>query len=94
MNNEVDNVTSTTKESKTPAKRYYRYTATQQSLRNGIFNLILPLEEDCNLAPEENLEPNSAGLKSSRTRGVSHEFLEESHSAHIKEKSLLGHLVC
>ena len=37
------------------------------------FNFILtpfnfsPSEEDCALAPEENLEPNSAGLKSSRT---------------------------
>ena len=46
------------------------------------------------MASEENLEPNSAGLKSSRTRGVWHKSLEESHSAHIKEKSLLGHLVC
>ena len=52
------------------------------------------MEEDCNPAPEENLEPNSADLKSLRTRGVSHESLEESHSAQIKEKSWLGHLVC
>ena len=29
-----------------------------------LFNFI-PSEEDCALAPEENLEPNSAGLKSS-----------------------------
>ena len=39
----------------------------------GIFSFILilfifiPSEEDCALAPEGNLEPNSAGLKSSRT---------------------------
>ena len=62
-------------------------------MRNGIFNFILPSEEDFNLAPEENLEPNSPGLKSSQTRGVWHKFLEESHSAQIKEKSMLGHLV-
>ena len=62
-------------------------------MRNGIFNSILPSEEDCNLPPEENLEPNSAGLKSSQTRGVWHKSLEESHSAQIKEKSMLGHLV-
>ena len=63
-------------------------------MRNSIFIFILPSEEDCNLTPEENLEPNSAGLKSLRTRGVWHESLEESHSAQIKEKSLLGYLVC
>ena len=42
----------------------------------------------------ENLEPNSAGLKSSRTGGVWHKSLEESHSAQVKEKSLFGHLMC
>ena len=52
------------------------------------------MEEDRGLAPEKNLEPNSAGLKSSRTGGVWHKPLEESHSAQIKERSLLGHLVC
>ena len=52
-----------------------------------IFNFILPLEDDCNLAPEENPEPNSTRLKSSRTRGVWHKSLEELHSAQIKEKS-------
>ena len=46
------------------------------------------------MASEENLEPNSAGLKSSRTRGVWHKSLEEPHSAQIKERSLLGHFVC
>ena len=66
----------------------------QQPSRNGIFNFVLPSEEDCALAPEENLEPNSAGLKSSRTGGVWHKSLEESHPAQVKEKSLLGHLVC
>ena len=53
----------------------------QQPSKNGIFNFILPSEEDCFLAPGENLEPNSAGLKSSRTRGVWHKSLQESHSA-------------
>ena len=48
----------------------------QLPLKNGIFNFILPSEEDCALNPEENLEPNSAGLKSSRTRGVWHKSLE------------------
>ena len=50
-------------------------------------------KEDC-CAPEENLEPNSAGLKSSRTRGVRHKSLEENHSAWIKEISLIGHIMC
>ena len=63
-------------------------------MRNSILNFIFPLEEDCNLALEENLETNSAGLKSWRTRGVWRKSLEESHSAQIKEKSLLGHLAC
>ena len=39
----------------------------QQPSKNGIFNSIHPSEEDCALAPEENLGPNSAGLKSLRT---------------------------
>ena len=61
---------------------------------------ILPAEDDSALASEENLEPNSAGLKgsaglkSSRTRGVWRKSLEESHPAQIKEKSLLGHILC
>ena len=37
----------------------------QQPSRKGIFNFIIPSKEDCVLGPEENLEPNSAGLKSS-----------------------------
>ena len=53
----------------------------QQLTKNGIFNFVLPSEEDCVLDPEENLEPNSAGLKSSRTGGVWHKSLEESRSA-------------
>ena len=35
----------------------------QQPSNNDVFNFILPLEEDCALTPEENLGPNSAGLK-------------------------------
>ena len=69
-------------------------TANQQPSKNGTSNLILSSEEDCSPAPAENLEPNSAGLNSSRTIRAWHKSLEESHSAHIKEKSLLGHLVC
>ena len=44
--------------------------------------------------PEENLEPNSTGLKSSRTRAVWHKPLERNHSAQVEERSLFGHLVC
>ena len=54
---------------------------------------ILPSENDCVLTPEENLEPISAGLKNSRTRGVWHKSLEESHTDQIKERSLLGHIL-
>ena len=39
----------------------------QQPFINGIFTFILPWEKDCALAPAENLGPNYAGLKSSRT---------------------------
>ena len=66
----------------------------QQPSRNGTFHFVLPSEEDCAPAPEENLEPNSTGLKSSRTGGVWHKSLEKSHSAQSKEKSNLGHLMC
>ena len=67
---------------------------TEQPLKDGIFNFFVPSEEECHSTPEENLEQNSVGLKSSRTGGVWHKSLEESHSAQIKERSLLGHLVC
>ena len=40
------------------------------------------------------IEPNSDGLKSSRIRGVWHKSLEENHSARIKRRSLLGHIIC
>ena len=65
----------------------------KQPLKNGIFNFFFPLEEECIPSPEENLGPNSAGLKSSRTGRIWHKSLEESRSAQIKDKSLLGHLV-
>ena len=55
--------------------------------------LLVLAKEDC-FAPEENLKPNSAGLKSSRTRGNRHKSLEENHSAWIKERSLIGHIMC
>ena len=50
-------------------------------------------KKDC-FAPEENIEPKSSGLKSSRTRGVRHWSLEENHSACINERSLIGHIMC
>ena len=56
-------------------------------------NFILSLEEDCNLASEENFEPPFFGLKSLGTREVWHEALEEEHAAQVKEKSLLEHLL-
>ena len=67
---------------------------TKQPLKDSIFNFFLPSEEECNSTPEEIFEPNSAVLKSSRAGGVWHKSLEESHSAQIKERSLLGHLMC
>ena len=66
----------------------------QQPSKNGIFSFVLPSEEDCVLTPEENLEPNSRGLKNSRTGEVWHKSLEESHSAQVKENAQLGHLMC
>ena len=63
-------------------------------LNDGIFNFFLPSEEESKRTPAESLEPNSAGLKSSRSGGVWYKSLEESHSARIKERSLLGHLWC
>ena len=55
--------------------------------------MFLPSEEDC-FAPEENLEQNSSGLKSSQSRGVTHKPLQENQSAWIKERSLLDHMMC
>ena len=60
---------------------------------NGIFNFILPSEEDSARASEENPDPNSAGLTNSRTGGVWNRSREEAHSAHVQERSLLGHLI-
>ena len=66
----------------------------QQPSKDDIFDFILPSEDDFVWASEENLDPNSAGLASSRTGGVWNKSLEEAHSAQVKERSLLGHLVC
>ena len=44
---------------------------------------ILPSEDDCGSAPEENLAQNSTGLKSLQTREGWHRSLEESHAAQI-----------
>ena len=62
-------------------------------LSNGNFNFILPSEEDSARASEENPDPNSAGLTNSRTGGVWNRSREEAHSAHVQERSLLGHLI-
>ena len=69
-------------------------TDNQHPFENGIFDFILPSEEDSVRSPEENLDPNSAGLKNSRTGGVWNKSLDEAHSAQVKERSLLGHLIC
>ena len=66
----------------------------QQPSKDDIFDFILLSEDDFVWASEENLDPNSAGLASSRTGGVWNKSLEEAHSAQVKERSLLGHLVC
>ena len=60
---------------------------------NSIFNFVLPSEEDSARACEENPVPNSAGLANSRTGGVWNRSREEAHSAHVQERSLLGHLI-
>ena len=69
-------------------------TDNQQPSKNGLFDFILPSVEDSVRAPEENLDPNSADLASSRTGGVWNKSPEEAHSAQVKERSLLGHSVC
>ena len=67
--------------------------ANQNKSNNGIFNLILPSEEDSVRLPTESPDPNSAGLANSRTGGVWNRSHEEAHSAHVQERSLLGHLI-
>ena len=67
--------------------------ANQNQSNNGIFNFILPSEEDSVRLPTENPDPISAGLANSRTGGVWNRSHEEAHSAHIQERSLLGHLI-
>ena len=62
-------------------------------LNNGNFDFILPSEEEYARASEENPDPNSAGLANSRTGGVWNSSREEAHSAHVQERSLLGHLI-
>ena len=46
------------------------------------------------MALGDNIEPPLAGLKSLQTTGVWHKALEKEHTAQVKEKSLLGHLLC
>ena len=70
------------------------YIATQEQDIHDMLNFILASEEDCALAPQENLEPNTAGLKSLRTRGLWHKSLGKSRAAQIKERPLSGHILC
>ena len=58
----------------------------QKQLKNGIFDFILPSEEDSVRCPAENLDPSSAGLRNPRTGGVWNKSLEEVHSAQVKER--------
>ena len=60
---------------------------------NGIFNLVLPSEEESAQASEGDSAPSSAGLANSRTGGVWSRSREEAHSAHVQERSLLGHII-
>ena len=62
-------------------------------LNDRNFDFILPSEEESARASEENPDPNSAGLANSRTGGVWNSSREEAHSAHVQERSLLGHLI-
>ena len=58
----------------------------QKQFKNGIFDFILPSEEDSVRCPAENLDPSSAGLRNPRTGGVWNKSLEEVHSAQVKER--------
>ena len=53
----------------------------RQPPTNHTPDFILPSDEDYVRASEENLDPNSAGLASSRTGGAWNKSLEEAHSA-------------
>ena len=55
---------------------------------------LFVLAKEDYFALEENLESNSTGLKCSRTRRIRYKSLEENHSAWIKERSLIGHIMC
>ena len=68
-------------------------TDNQQPSKNSIYNFVFPSEDDSVGSPGENLGPNSAGLKSSQAGGVWNKSREEAHSAQVKEKSLLGHII-
>ena len=60
---------------------------------NGTRNSIPPPEEDSARAPQENPDPNSAGLTNSRTGRAWNRSREEAHSTHAHERSLPGHLI-
>ena len=60
---------------------------------NGIFNFVLPSEEESAQAFEWDSAPSSAGLANSRTGGVWSRSREEAHSAHVQERPLLGHII-
>ena len=60
---------------------------------NGIFNFVLPSEEESAQPSEGDSAPSSAGLANSRTGGVWSRSREEAHSAHVQERSFLGHII-
>ena len=60
---------------------------------NGIFNFVLPSEEESAQASEWDSAPSSAGLANSRTGGFWSRSREEAHSAHVQERPLLGHII-
>ena len=66
----------------------------QPKTKNSIYNFCLPSEGESDKTPQGNLEPDSASSEGARAGGVWQKSLEESHSAQIREQSLLGHIQC
>ena len=58
-----------------------------------VYSTLFSLRRKTVRPPTENPDPNSAGLANSRTGGVWNRSREEAHSAHVQERSLLGHLI-
>ena len=75
------------------------YTATiwhqlSNESRDLLYTFVLSSKEDYFLTPGENLQPPTAGSKSPRTGGAWPKCLHEEYAAQIRERILLGHLVC